>query len=176
LQNLVAMHKKLLVLGIAAALVVVLGDARRAHACGSAQGGAYPILLGVGLGATTVVLTDVFMSAKDLRDKTPSHVYGGFETVFGTLQALGFGALALSSVTDRAPPADSILLGGLALWTAGLAAHGIYVVSGGYDRPGPARGPEQARRQPRLRWGAAPALLADDRKNTAPGGILYGRF
>jgi hypothetical protein len=169
------MHKKLLALGIAAALVVVLGDARRAHACGSAQGGAYGILLGVGVGVLAVGTTDVILSGKDLIDKTPSHGYGGFEMVFGGLQALLFADMALQNATSGAADGSAILFGGLALWTAGLTAHGIYILGGGYDRPVP-RGPDEARRQPRLRWGAAPALLADDRKNTAPGGILYGRF
>lgn len=158
-----------------AALLLLIGSSRTAHACGQGNSGGMGNLL---LAAAAIVTVDSGLVLTDLGSGLAQHHlstgYGVFEAVFSAPQfALGLTAMAQGSGSTNT---------GLALYTAGVGlmlAHGIWTIatqptSEALDSAASEPTPREEPRR-RLALGLGPTYAAVGQL-ARPGFGVVGRF
>ena len=163
---------KKLILGTILGLGLVLVAApRQAQACGGGSGGGAIALLI--MGGTVAAGADVTFSVLDLafvsQGNRPNLPYGVAELLVAAPQAGLFGWWTVATMQGGSN--DATLPAALTLWTAGLAAHGIYSIV----RAGSPREAEPPRHAA-VDWRVAPAMVSAGQARAAPGAVIFGRF
>lgn len=158
--------------GLALTLAIALA-APRARASGYGGGGYYSpaIAEGLAIGALVIGGTDLTLTFFDLASLSTgqrrSIGYGVLETLVAAPQIwLG--------VSEMSQPNPGDMWTAFTLWTAALAAHGIWCIVAGL-KAGPPREPPPAAPEPALRIGLGPTY-APVGQFSHPGFGLVGHF
>jgi hypothetical protein len=159
-------------LGLIVCAAVAVARPRPAAACGGGYGAGWAI---VAVGALAIGVADVGLTASDVAlgvaGKTPRW-YGAAELAFTGPQAALFGTLAAQSVKNGVGGTGPLLV--MTAWTGAMAVHGLYLLVRP-DDPRPLD-PEAPARHARATFRLAPALVSTNRRDAAPGALLFGRF